>query len=62
MRERAATDGREVAVLTHVVGTERDPQSLIRQQAILRDAGAHVLGSNERAAVGARLLVEAAAV
>jgi FdrA protein len=55
---RAAADGRELAVLAHVVGTERDPQGLARQEATLRSAGVHLLGSNYAAAVAASLLLE----
>jgi FdrA protein len=54
----AAADGRQLAVLGHVVGTDRDPQGLLQQAAALRAAGVHVLGSNYHAAVAASLLVE----
>lgn len=59
-QERAAADGRQLTILTHVVGTERDPQGLARQEAALREAGAHVIGSNYHAAVTASLMLEAA--
>jgi FdrA protein len=55
---RAAAGGRHLAVLAHVVGTDRDPQGLAQQEATLRAAGVHVLGSNYHAAVAASLLVE----
>jgi hypothetical protein len=55
----ASAAGRQLAVLAHVVGTDRDPQGLARQEAILRDAGVHLFGSNYHAAVAASLLVEA---
>src|SRR4029079_1369848 len=50
-------DGR-VPVLAHVVGTAADPQSLARQESVLRSAGVHLFGSNHHAAVAASLLVE----
>jgi succinyl-CoA synthetase alpha subunit len=55
---QASADGRELAVLAHVVGTDLDSQGLARQEATLRSAGVHVLASNYHAAVGASLLVE----
>jgi FdrA protein len=58
----AAADGRQLAVLGHVVGTDRDPQGLARQQAALGDAGVHVLGSNYHAAVAASLLLDGVSV
>ena len=54
---RAATDGRELAVLAHVVGTESDPQGLGTQIAQLRAAGVHVYRSNVHATVAAGTLV-----
>jgi len=42
-RALAARDGRELAVLAHVLGTERDPQGLRRQERTLRRAGAVLL-------------------
>jgi FdrA protein len=57
-RARAAADGREIAVLAHVVGTDLDPQGLARQEATLRSAGGHLLGSNYHMAVAASLLLE----
>jgi succinyl-CoA synthetase alpha subunit len=54
----AAADGRELTVLAHIVGTDRDPQNLARQEETLRAAGVHVLGSNYHAAVAASLLLE----
>jgi succinyl-CoA synthetase alpha subunit len=54
----AAADGRQLAVLGHVVGTDRDPQGLAQQEAVLRAAGVHLLGSNYHAAVAASLLLE----
>jgi hypothetical protein len=59
---RANVDGRELAVLAHIVGTDRDPQDLARQEATLRDAGVHLFGSNYHAAVAASLVVAAVTV
>jgi succinyl-CoA synthetase alpha subunit len=59
-RARAAADGRQIAVIAHVVGTDLDPQHLTRQEASLRSVGVHVLGSNHEAAVAASLLLEGA--
>ncbi|MBV9547988.1 MAG: hypothetical protein JOY61_26740, partial [Chloroflexi bacterium] len=61
VQRRAAEGGRELAILAHIVGTERDPQSFAQQEAKLRAVGAHVFGSNYHAAVAAGLLLEAAA-
>ena len=58
---RARRDGRELAILAHVVGTDLDPQGLARQEATLRSAGVHVLASNYHAAVAASLLLEGVA-
>jgi FdrA protein len=46
----ARADGRRLAVVAHVVGTDRDPQDLARQEATLRSAGVHVCASNVAAA------------
>jgi FdrA protein len=46
----ARSDGRELAILAHVVGTDRDPQGLAGQEATLRAAGVQLFGSNVRAA------------
>ena len=46
----ARREGRELSILAHVVGTDRDPQGLASQQATLRAAGVQVFGSNVRAA------------
>jgi FdrA protein len=58
----AANDGRELAVVAHIVGTDRDPQDLATQEARLRSAGVHLFGSNVQAAVAARRVVEGVAV
>jgi len=59
---RAEAAGRELTVIARVVGTDRDPQGLTRQEAALRSAGVHVLGSNYHAALAARSLVDGVAV
>jgi FdrA protein len=58
---RAQADGRELAVLAHVVGTDLDPQGLARQAATLRAAGVHVLESNYHAAQAAAWLARGVA-
>jgi succinyl-CoA synthetase alpha subunit len=50
--------GRQLTVLAHIVGTDRDPQGLARQEARLREVGVHLLSSNHHAAVAASLLLE----
>ena len=59
---KAKASGRELTVIAHVVGTDRDPQGLAQQEAALRSAGVHVFRSNYHAAVAASLLVEGVAV
>jgi FdrA protein len=49
----ARADGRGLAVVAHVVGTDQDPQDLARQEAALRSVGAHVCASNVAAATQA---------
>lgn len=49
-RERAATDGRELAVVVALIGTADDPQDLDRQAIALAGAGASVHLSNAAAA------------
>src|SRR5205085_8586444 len=46
----ARSDGRELAVVAHVVGTDQDPQGLARQEAALRSAGVQVCASSYAAA------------
>jgi succinyl-CoA synthetase alpha subunit len=60
-RARASADGRQLAVVAHVVGTDCDPQGLAQQEARLRSAGVHLLVSNHHAAVAASLLAEGVA-
>jgi FdrA protein len=49
-KTRAAGQGRYLSVVTHVCGTEQDPQGLAQQEAILRKSGALVLPTNAQAA------------
>jgi succinyl-CoA synthetase alpha subunit len=49
----ARTDSRDLTVVSHVVGTDLDPQGLAHQEATLRAAGVHVYRSNHAAAVAA---------
>jgi len=58
--ERAALDGRDLAVVVSIVGTAGDPQGLLRQAGALREAGASVHRSNADAARNAVELVAAA--
>ena len=55
---RARRRGRALAVVTHVVGTDKDPQGLEKQEQALRDLGAIVCASNRIAAETARALAE----
>jgi FdrA protein len=55
--EAANADGRELAVVAHVVGTDQDPQGLTRQESALRSAGVQVCGSNYAAARAAGLVI-----
>ncbi|HEX8969362.1 MAG TPA: hypothetical protein VF937_15875, partial [Chloroflexota bacterium] len=57
---RAASAGRRLVVVAHVVGTERDPQDLTHQEEILRSAGAYLFPSNYEAALAASWLTEGA--
>jgi FdrA protein len=50
----AQRDDRDLTVFAHVVGTDLDPQGLVRQENGLRSAGVQVCGSNHAAAVAAR--------
>lgn len=51
--DRAQRQGRSLAVIASVTGTDDDPQCLSRQQQILRDAGVVVAPSNADAAATA---------
>jgi FdrA protein len=59
---RAEAAGRQLTVIAHVVGTDRDPQGLAQQEAKLHAAGVHLLGSNYHAGVAASLLLQGVAV
>ncbi|MQA86185.1 MAG: FdrA family protein [Streptosporangiales bacterium] len=57
-RSGAERDGRDLAVVASLCGTEADPQGLLRQAEALRDAGAAVFVSNAAAARHAVALIE----
>jgi FdrA protein len=57
-RERARQQGRSLAVIVSLCGTEDDPQRLSTQRAILEAAGAMVYDSNMVAALAAATLVK----
>ena len=60
-RQIAEADGRELAVIGMVCGTDADPQNLARQETALREAGAHLVESNAQAArLAAAVLGDAA--
>ncbi len=61
-RGAARANGRELAVVARVVGTELDPQVLPRQEAALRSAGVQVHASNAAAALAAAALAQGSAV
>jgi len=54
--ERARRAGRDLAVVAHVVGTERDPQNLARQEETLAKRGVVVCATNRLAALTARAI------
>jgi FdrA protein len=54
--EARARARRRLEVVAHVVGTDEDPQGLVRQEATLRRAGARVCATNRLAAELAREL------
>lgn len=49
-QRRASSDGRTLAVIASVCGTDEDPQGLARQERTLVDAGVTIAPSNARAA------------
>jgi FdrA protein len=53
---RARGGGRDLVVVARVVGTERDPQDLARQEETLRKRGVVVCASNRLAALTARAI------
>jgi FdrA protein len=56
VRTSVASDGRRLAVIASVTGTEQDPQRRSAQVAALRKAGVVVMGSNAQAARVAALV------
>ncbi|MCI0709247.1 MAG: acyl-CoA synthetase FdrA [Chloroflexi bacterium] len=56
-RTQAAEQRRYLAVVAHVCGTQQDFQGLLRQEAMLREAGALVLPTNAQAARVAAAIV-----
>lgn len=56
-KANAAEQGRYLAVVAHVCGTEQDPQGLAQQEQTLRDAGVIVLPTNAQAAQVAAAIV-----
>jgi FdrA protein len=56
-RELAATEGRELIVITALTGTDDDPQGLTRQAVALKSAGALLLDSNADASQLAAFIV-----
>jgi succinyl-CoA synthetase alpha subunit len=59
-RERAARDGREIAFVGHICGTDGDPQDLRQQTARLSAAGMRLTQSNAQAVRLAQKIVAAA--
>jgi len=57
-REHAASEGRELLIVTSVTGTEDDPQGLSRQVQALEEAGAVVCSCNAAAARLAGFIVK----
>ncbi|MGG5319098.1 acyl-CoA synthetase FdrA [Enterococcus sp. AZ072] len=49
IKEKAQRDGRELAVIATIVGTDEDPQNIDEQAAILEDAGVILCHSNAQA-------------
>lgn len=56
-KAQAAESGRYLSVVSHVCGTEQDPQGLAQQEETLRKAGALVLPTNAQAARVAAAIV-----
>jgi FdrA protein len=56
-RAVAAREGRQIAFVGFICGTERDPQGLGRQAAALNEAGVLLAGSNAQAAYIAAAIV-----
>ncbi len=58
-RAAAESEGRQIAFVGFICGTERDPQGLARQDAALREAGVVLAASNAQAAYTAAAMVSA---
>jgi FdrA protein len=56
-RAVAERDGRQIAFVSFICGTERDPQGLARQDTALREAGVTMARSNAQAARTAAAIV-----
>ncbi|MEM2203885.1 MAG: hypothetical protein QXI22_05975 [Sulfolobales archaeon] len=54
--EIAREDGRRIAFLAHVVGTDQDPQDLASQERILRELGVIILPTNATMALAAAMI------
>lgn len=48
-KETAAKEGRQLAFIAFIVGTERDPQNYAQQAALLKEAGVELAENNEMA-------------
>jgi hypothetical protein len=56
-KARVAEQGRYLAVVAHICGTDQDPQGLPQQEKLLREAGVLVLPTNAQAARVAAAMV-----
>lgn len=56
-KAKAAQQGRYLAIVAHVCGTDQDPQNLKQQETLLREAGVLVLPTNAQAARATAALV-----
>jgi len=50
------SDGRALAILAHVCGTEEDPQKLSEQEGKLREAGVQIFKTNANMAVAGAMI------
>lgn len=57
IKEKAASEGRELVVITTIVGTEEDPQNMDEQTKILEEAGTILCNSNAQAVKLALLML-----
>ena len=60
--DSATKDGRDLAILASVTGTDQDPQHLQLQRTVLENAGIHVTPSNAATARAAVNLVKGEAL